>query len=467
MKRKDILNLLNAKSIRINETNPTIDELYDDKLIVYGAKIKNKSLIKSFDPLKPFYGFVISDGVKMTSEELTKSKFLLPLMNYYTLSGQPSKIEETMLYYVKVPILSNRDGAALNPEDYTDQFEFDAAIKTNIPCIVSPLELSSYVIPEKGRMVKIRFTDQNMDSAMIIGVMNAPVILAKTLQPYISDFLGGTGGFSQGGAYANVGGYNRDMPIGNVVCNNGTVFNQNDSERSKARTKFREIGPLKKNEYQALWTQTVQQLGTYIRLGESSGGRLPSDADYDRVNGGNSGTPITQLTARQVSQRFRTASGAWQNMPSFIGGRVKSLQSTCPDDNYTMESLYDKKMQDDMFANMILNQVVGVGGYIRGADMDLSQAIIELGATWMAVGMPFNGKYYQSGRVVMNLYKNDCYNPDRYSARRQSVRSNNRATLDPTEAARILKNLRSIYLNIKGETPPVDRETVSTVDSCI
>lgn len=461
MKRKDLLKLLNTKSIRINETNPLFEEISDDQLITYGAKLKQKSLVKSFDPLKPYYGFVAGTGVRLTTEELTKSKFSIALMNYYTLSGQPSKIEEAMLYYVRVPYLHNNGGASSHPEDFTDPNTFDTALKASIPCIVSPLELSSYAIIENGRMVKIRFIDQNMDSALIIGFMNSPVVLAKTLQPYLSDLIGVGRAQSYG---VNVGGYNRNIPIGNILCENGKIFNQGQSESSNAKTKMREVPLIKKTEDSAVWQSTITLLGSYIKLGESSGGKAPSERDYGQTNPGGYNPNLTQTPIGSIGRSG--AKGAYQHLGSYLDSRLRFIQSSCADENYTSDSLFDKKLQDDMFADLVLNRVPGIGGYVRGADVDLGQALIELGATFMAVGMPFNGKYEERPNKIINLYKNDCYYPEEYSTRRNSRKSNNRATLDPETAANILRTLRATYAQAKSISLPPERYTQSTVENC-
>lgn len=469
MNRKDLLKLLDPRSVRINETNPTFEEIYDDPLIVYGSKIKQKFFSKTFEPLKPYYGFIASSGRKMTTEELTDSQFKIGLMNYYTLSGNPIKVEEAMLYYVTIPYLHNKGGATPDPEDFTDPSSYNMAMGNNVPCIVSPLELSSYIIPEVGKMVKIRFLNHNMNYGLIIGVMNAPVILAKTVQPYIVDLIGTRGSTFASSATtavgANVAGYNRNMPIGNTVCNNGKVFNQGGSEHREANKKVQEVGKLTKTKDNATWNATIALLGSFIRQGESSGGRPLSDENYNIT----SKTGRRNLTTTPVKDLFGegdNALGAYQHLSRYLDERLNFIIKTCPDEQYTKDSLFDKKMQDDMFADMVLNRVTGIGGYIRGADMDLSQAIIEFGGTFMAVGMPFNGVYEAVGGGTMNLYKDDCYNPEKYSARRESSLKNNRATLESSKAAEYLKAIRATYLTANGLVTPSDKFTTTDINSC-
>lgn len=167
LKIKDLFHdsLQGPESLSITVPKTTIENYYDDSMVIFSANAKNIGRSQNINLSKPFYGYTLDDSELIAGDELAKKGFLLNSIAYTQVHNQASVV------HIRVPYIHTRTLPL--PDDYSDTYQYNNVLKSHTYCTLDPTLFVQNMPIKKNTLVKIQFLDQGLRTAIIIGVAGA------------------------------------------------------------------------------------------------------------------------------------------------------------------------------------------------------------------------------------------------------------------------------------------------------
>jgi hypothetical protein len=132
---------------------------------LFSSNIKNIISGKIINKNKPFYGYVVADPIRLSTETayLHDDK-----LNVATLIESPA--ESINFYPIRIPYL--HDNTIPDPNTAEDEVKRKVLINCHTFCSVDPTRVMPNLIASIGTLVKVQFLDNDFTKGKIIGIAN-------------------------------------------------------------------------------------------------------------------------------------------------------------------------------------------------------------------------------------------------------------------------------------------------------
>lgn len=145
----------------INAPRVSANEYYRDSMSVFKQNLENFSrAYGGVDIRKPFYGYTLTDSMKVEGDDLLNAGFYLNTVSYYNLANAASTV------YVRIPHVHSFE----RPESFATALEEKMFYSRHTICTLDPTLFRQEMVLSKNRLVKIQFLDDSLSRGIIIGM---------------------------------------------------------------------------------------------------------------------------------------------------------------------------------------------------------------------------------------------------------------------------------------------------------